>query len=266
MVQACMIPYLKALTPSEVLSLKETYKDSLRILMGVDFGSGPAASSTVVAIIGHWRKTGRYQLFHIEKRPQEHQLDQASYLARIGKAYTIDHGVGDLGYGQIQVKIIQDGGSDSRGNSFTGLGRKKFQGCRTIGDETKPEMVYRQETDEHGTETGRYQIDKTTSIQNFIDMIGAKVYSDNIKGRPQPARPKLMIPSMNDWETDWLVDDFCSITRKDLEKDPDVVVEDPRQRAVKAFNHPPDSVMSIIYCFVADQRYKGESAYRLFRV
>ena len=265
MVQACFVPYLSLMKAEEVRYLKDTFKDQVRVLMGVDYGSGPAASSTVAAILLHWRKSGRYQIAHIEKRPQEHLLDQSGYLAGLGKSFGIDHGVGDLGYGAIQVKLMQDGGTDSRGNAFGGLGKKKFQGCRTIGDETKPEMTYRQETDEHGTEVGRYQIDKTTTIQGFIDTVGTYI-SHPTNRDDRYRRTKLMIPSMNDWETDWLIDDFCSITRKDLEKDPDVAKEDPRQRARKEFNHPPDSVMSIIYCFVADQRYKGESAYRLFRV
>lgn len=266
MVQACMVPYLTLLKAEEVVLLKDTFKDQIRILMGVDFGSGPSASSTVVSILLNWRKSGRYQLAHIEKRPQEHQLDQCRYLAELGEHFSINHGVGDLGYGQIQVKLIQDGGTDSKGTQFSGLGRKRFQGCRTIGDETKPQMTYLQDTDEHGTEVGRYQIDKTTTIQGFVDDIGTYVTAKRMNGQQSQQRTKFMIPSMNDWETDWLVDDFCSITRKDLEKDPDVTKEDPRQKAVKTFNHPPDSVMSIVYCRVADQRYKGESQYRMFRV
>jgi hypothetical protein len=265
MVYACMHPYryIGLLSAGEVRKLKETFKNEIRVLMGVDFGSGPAASSTVVSIIIHWRKSGRYQIVHIESRPQEHQLDQCKYIAELGDIYEIDHGVGDLGYGQIQVKLIQDGGTDSKGNSFRGLGRKKFQGCRTIGDETKPREQYLTDTDEHGTQLGRYQIDKTTSIQAFIDRIGTRI-PHPIKRVPEYSRPLLCIPFKNEWETDWLVKDFCSITRKDLSKDPDVALEeDPRQRARKEFNHPPDSVMSIIYCFVADENYR-EGAARLF--
>jgi len=59
----------------------------------------------------------------IEKCPQEHQLDQTKYLAELGILYGIDFGVGDLGYGQIQVKLIQDGGRDSKDNKFKGLGK-----------------------------------------------------------------------------------------------------------------------------------------------
>ncbi len=74
-----------------------------------------------------------------------------------------------------------------------------------------------------------------------------------------------MIPSRFDYETSWLVDDFCSITRKDLETSIDAGKEDPRQKATKMFNHPPDSVMSIIYCMVADANY-DEGAYTIHPV
>jgi len=267
MVYACMHPYryLSMLKADEVRELKDIYKNEIRILMGVDFGSGPAASSTVISILISWRKSGRYQLAHIEARPQEHQLDQSRYIAELGQSYGIDHGVGDLGYGQIQAKIIQDGGSDSKGIIFGGIGRKRFQGCRTIGDETRPQSKYVSDTDEHGTQLGRYQIDKTTSIQSFIDRIGTLIPHPQ-HPNPEYSRPILMIPFAKEYETDWLVKDFCSITRKDLSKDPDITTEeDPRQRARKEFNHPPDSVMSIIYCFVADENYKANAG-RLFGV
>ena len=57
-----------------------------------------------------------------------------------------------------------------------------------------------------------------------------------------------MIPFNADeeYETDWLVSEFASVTRKDLNKK-DI---DPRQNAKKEFNHPKDSMMSIIYALV----------------
>lgn len=261
MVYACMKPYryLSFLTGEEVRHLKSIFNNEIRVLMGVDFGSGPAASSTVISIIIHWRKSNRYQLAYVDKRPQEHQLDQARYIADLGREYEIDFGVGDLGYGAIQVKVIADGGRDSRDAKFDGLGRARFKGCRTIGDETKPNMEYKTETDEHGTETGRLQIDKTTSIQAFIDRVGQYTSHPIRRSEENCKRPIIMIPYQKDYETDWLVKEFCSITRKDLEKDPEIAVEDPRQKAVKTFNHPSDAVMSIIYCFTADEQYRENS-------
>jgi len=263
MVQACYANWLTLLKADEVRLLKETFGNQIRIVMGIDFGSGKT-SSTVVSIMIHWKKSNRFQLVWIESRPQEHQLDQARYLAELGTKYRVDFGVGDLAYGQIQVKVIQDGGRDSKDEKFSGLGRRKFVGCRTIGDETKPKMEYTQETDEHGTQVGRIQIDKTTSIQKFIDFVGTFV-SHPVQKDEKYKRTKLIIPSKIDYETDWLLDEFCSITRKDLEKTLDSEKEDPRQQARKEFNHPPDAVMSLIYCLVADENY-DEDAYRIFAV
>ncbi len=261
-VQACYIPYIGLLNAQEVREIKVTYGNQVRVYMGVDYGSGPSASKTVASIIIHWRKSNRYQLAWIDPRPQENQLDQARYLAELGLDYNIDFGVGDLGYGQLIVKLMQDGGRDSKDVLYQGLGRRRFVGCRTIGSEVKPSEQYTQDTDEHGTELGRIQIDKTTSIQGFVDFI--------LQFHAHPTRPteevwkrtQFMIPFKNDWETDYLVNDFTAITRKDLEEIQEIRVEDPRQRPRKEFNHPPDTVMSIIYCLVASNNY-DESRYSI---
>ncbi len=272
MVYACMEPYrsLGLLTDQEVLNIKAMYGNQVRILMGVDFGSNPAASQTFVSIILHWRRSHRFQLAWIEGRPQEHGLDQARYIAQLGQRYAIDIGVGDLGYGQDRVKIIQDGGRDSHDVKFEGL-HGKFLGCRTIGSEVKPQEQYRQETDEHGTELGRLQIDKTTAIQMFVDFIGWHVTVDSVlepwlepSGSASNLIPKFMIPYKNDWETDFLVGDFTATTRKDLDPEQDIGKDDPRQKPRKEFNHPRDSMMSIIYCLVADNNF-DESAYSVSR-
>ena len=256
MVEALYVRYLSLLEPEEVRELKEIFGNEIRVLGGVDFGSGPSASKTVASVIIHWRKSNRYQLCWIDPRPQEHQLDQARYLAELFASYGIDYAVGDLGYGAIQVKVMQDGGRDSKDRKFKGLGRKRFTGCRTIGDETKPEMRYTQETDEHGTELGRLQIDKTTTIQAFVDIIGTYVSHPTRPTEEKLKVTQFMLPFKNDLEIDYLMNDFTSITRKDLDEQQEIRVEDPRQRARKEFNHPPDTVMSIIYCLVAGWNYE----------
>jgi len=62
--------------------------------------------------------------------------------------------------------------------------------------------------------------------------------------------PKLMIPSKHDYEVNFLLDDLFKITRKDMQ-DLDKIIFDPRQRPRKVYNHPPDSVMALIYAIVA---------------
>ena len=262
MVEACYVNYLKLLLPHEVIDLKALYGNEIRVLGGVDFGSGPTASKTVATIIIHWRKSNRYQLAWIDPRPAEHPMDQARYITNLFNSYEIDFGVGDWGYGQDQIPLIQGGGRDSSDNKFEGLGRSKFIGCQTIGNEVKPTQEYGQNTDEHGKENARLQIDKTTVIQNFIDFIGMKVSHPTKPHEEKLKQMMFMIPHFYDWQTDFLLDEMTNITRKDLNDVQEVVVEDPRQKAMKMFNHPQDSVMSIIYCLVAAQNY-NPSAYAI---
>lgn len=59
-----------------------------------------------------------------------------------------------------------------------------------------------------------------------------------------------MVPYATDYDVEWLVKDFTSITRKDLAQTQGPAI-DPRQRAKKEFNHPKDSVMAIIYAKTA---------------
>ena len=126
-----------------------------------------------------------------------------------------------------------------------GGGSEKFIGCRTISDETKPLQVFDKKTDEHGDQTGRVNIDKTTAIQEFIDMLESRVSHPTRPLEQVLRRPRLMIPFKDEYHVDWLVKDFTGITRKDLSKTDNHV--DPRQQPRKEFNHPRDSVMAITY-------------------
>jgi len=249
MVEACWINYLKLLPGNDVRDLKAMYGNEIVILAGVDFGSGPAASKTVISIMIHWRKANRYQLVWIEPRPMEHEMDQARYIAELLMDYEVDFAVGDWGYGQIQVKAIQDGARDSMDNKFRGLGKSRFSGCQTLGNEVKQNQEFGKEWDEDANVTEqRIQIDKTTVIQNFVDFLGMKVSHPTRAHEDLCKVPMFMIPHFYDWQVDFLMDDLCSTTRKDLDVVQEVKVEDPRQKAKKEFNHPTDSMMSLIYC------------------
>jgi len=253
MVLACMAPYryIGLLTPDEVVNIKNTFTDEIKIGMGVDFGSGPAASSTVIAILIWWRKPDRLQLAWIEKRPQENQLDQAEYITRLYKKYNCDVGIGDLGYGANQVKLIQEGGYNQvTGMPYEGVTSSKFFGCRTISDETKPVQVFDDKVDEHGEQVGRLQIDKTSSIDLLIESLEKLVPHPVFQLDKNRSRLRLMIPSRHDHEIDFLIDDLTSITRKDLAQ-VDITKTDPRQRPRKEYNHPADSVMAIIYAMIS---------------
>lgn len=245
MVLGCMTPYryLGFSRPDEVLDYKALFGDKIRVAMGVDFGSGNT-SSTVVAIMIQWTLAdgqNRLHLAYLEKRHAENQQDQAEYICNLFKAYDCDIGMGDLGYGAIQVKIIQEGGSDRKtGSLFVGVGSDRFFGCRTISDETKPLQVFDSTTDEHGDRSSRVEIDKASSIQGFVDLLEARVFHPTV---PEKSVPKLMIPSKVERHVDFLVDDCTAILRKDLSS----THADTRQRTRREFNHPRDSVMAIIY-------------------
>lgn len=245
MVLSCMnhYRYLGLMKPSEIAMWKDVMQDSITVSMGVDFGSGNP-SSTVISILIHWKKSDRIQLAYLDKRPSEHQMDQAEYINELFRASRCDIGVGDLGYGANQVKAIQDGGANRiSGEVFSGVGSENFYGCRSISNESKPMQIHHDKVDEHGEETSRISIDKTSQIQKFIDLIETSIPHPN----GDHPRSKLLIPfsAEKEYETDWLISELCSVTRKDLKKD-----LDPRLDAKKEFNHPKDSMMSIIYGLV----------------
>ncbi len=198
-----------------------------------------------------WHKSDRYQIAFIERRPPENQIEQAEYITQLFKDCCCDIGVGDLGYGANQIKIIQTGGySVKTGISYEGLTDTKFLGCRTISDITKPLQVFYEKFDEHGEQVGRLQMDKTSSIELLIDSMQKKIPHPLYKTDETKSRCRLMIPSRYDNVVSFLLDDLTSITRKDLSELEDAI-DDKRQSPRKEFNHPADSVMSIVYGIVS---------------
>jgi len=250
MVLACMNPYRNydLLTPDEISELKQTFSEKIRIGMGVDFGSGISSSNTVISILIEWSISKslpkRYHLAFVEKRPAENQMMQARYICDLFKQFSCDIGVGDLGYGANQVKLIQDGGYDENGARYDGVTSSNFIGCRTTSNETKPLKIHESKIDEHGEETDAITIDKTTKIQEFIDMLEFRVSNSE---KSNNTETQFIIPYKSEHKVNWLIDDFTSITRKDLAEIEGIHVVDSRQRARKEFNHPRDSTMSIIY-------------------
>lgn len=242
--------YQSLLKSDEIKNLKKIFGKEITIAMGVDFGSG-SSSVTAISILISWHKSDRIQVAHIEQRPPENQLGQAQYITELFKKYSCDIGVGDLGYGANQIKIIQDGGhSIDSGKYFEGVTKDKFFGCRSISDNTKPIQIFNETVDEHGDQTGRIQIDKTSSIEFLIESMENRVHHPTFPSEKSKSRPRLMIPSKNDYEIDFLLKDLFNITRKDLQ-DLEKIISDPRQRPRKEYNHPPDSVMALVYGITA---------------
>ena len=255
MVEACYDYTLTLLTPEQINELKQKHGKEVLIFLGIDWGSGPAASKTVGTVIIYWRKTNRYQIAWIDSRPQEHEYDQATYFVKLYNEYCCDFCVADLGYGKDKVTMMQNGGYTSFGEKVRGLGRGRVKGCWTSGNITTETMRHKNQDIIDAPTVGEkkefYSVDKTQVIQNFIDFVGSKVPNGNGKQVSQ-----LIIPMKNDWECDFLVNDFCDITRKDLDKtNMEISKDDPRQKAKKEYNHPKDVVMAIIYCMIGKQKY-----------
>lgn len=249
MVRKCYDHSLSLMTPDEIGALKQEKKNEILLFGGVDWGSGPAASSTVGSILIYWRKTNRYQLAWIDRRPEENTTVSAGYFAEVFKSAQCDYVVADLGYGDNAVPLLQKGGTDITGKIVQGLGMGKCMGCWTTGNPIDETQKFQQETDEHGVTKAHITIDHTQVIQNFVDFIDTTVEVDG-----EPAT-QFIIPMANDWETDFLLEDFCATTRRDLNDAEEIAVDDPREKPRKQFNHPRDTMMSIIYCMVGKNNH-----------
>jgi hypothetical protein len=255
---------MKLLKPFEIAQIKEQYGNKVKVSMGVDFGSGNP-SQTVISIMIKWivspteenrNNSDRYQLAFIDVRPAENQLDQAEYINKLFKDANCDIGVGDLGYGAIQVKLIQEGGSNRvTGKLFDGVSSSKFYGARSIGDDTKPLLEFAKKVDEHGEVRESIRLDKTNSIQEFVDFLDEVALHPVTPLNENTQRPRFMIPYHPDHEedVDFLIHDLTALTRKDLDKMEKGEGIDPRQKARKEFNHPKDSLMSLIYAYQAQK-------------
>lgn len=260
MVRECMVSYMGLLTPDEIEFWKQVMRNPITVSMGVDFGSGNS-SSTVITILIHWKKPDRLHLAYAEKRPPENQLDQAEYIAKLFKRAKCDVGAGDLGYGTNSIMLIQGGGiSRNTGSEYDGVGKTVFVGCRTTKNEVNPIQHHSSRTDEHGQEAPRYTVDKATVIQWFVTLLEDNVFSSGLNDVKLQAK-LLIIPCHVEktYETDWLVKEFTSISRKTV--DGENVGDMPRLE----YNHPPDSVMSIIYAALAlNDKFKWRGGSRIF--
>lgn len=246
----------------EIADIKDQFGKEVEISMGVDFGSGNP-SQTVICIMIKWimlpesdtqDEISRIQLVYLDPRPAENLLDQAKNIALLFSECKCDVGVGDLGYGAIQIQQIQDGGADRlTGQKFNGVGSRNFFGCRSIGDETKPLMDHLKDIDEHGEMREHLKIDKTTVIQEFVDTMSIMVNDPNEPYNTDKRRHKLIFPAEphSKQKIDFIYGDLMNLTRKDLSDKIDEEEEDKRQNARKEFNHPKDSLMAMIYALKA---------------
>ena len=269
--------YMPMWTSQDVLEMKTIFPERIQIFMGCDWGSGIAgASQTVISIMLKWR--GMYQGRYSPDRDRyflifqerldvgiSHTMQEAFHVMELFKKYWCDYGAADLGYGEIQVNTIIDGGIHPGTRQFVpGLTTGKFIGTwtRTKVEYTEKRKPYKY--DEEGSEEiSHVLLDKTHIIDNFVNMVKWRVPNPNYPDDPkdQFSRMKLAIPYLEEWKVDQMVRDFTSITRKDIDQDITSVEPDARQKAQKQYNHPPDSVVSIIHCQVADQQFNQSGGF-----
>ena len=230
---------LKLLSPAEITEIKNKFNDSVKITMGVDFGSGNH-SHTVISIIIQWIESGHIQLAYYEKCAPEYQLGQAERINKLFRASSCDVGIGDLGYGTIQVKAIQIGGKSYFDDSvFPGLGDDIFFGSRIGDNDVRPLKIESSTYDEHGEKSSLVTIAKSSSIMNFIDKLQRRVTDPNSSKK----KPIFMFPYNNSYGYDAkkFVSELCSISRKP---------NDDHRTAIE-FKHTPDTLMSLIYAIAA---------------
>ena len=259
MVEACYDYTLSYLTGEEVKRIKAENLGQVIVYLGIDWGSGPSASKTVGAVIIYWKKTNRYQIAFIDSRPMEHEYNQAAHFVKIFNEFGCDSCLADLGYGKDKVTLMQNGGFHAdTGEKFAGLGSGRVMGAWSSGNLTEENMRQKAETlvdkNKVGVKKAYYSLDKTQIIQNFVDVLGTTV--PNELGKPVS---QLILPMKND-ECAFLVNEFCDLTRKDLDKNnQEIITEDARQKPKKEWNHPRDVTMAIIYVLENNRRYDANS-------
>lgn len=264
--------YLSFFSPNDILDFKLTFPGRIKMLMGIDWGSGnDGQGQTVITIMLKWigidekgqfsPNRDRYFIAYMERLDAELSADmsEAFHALDLFRLYHCDYGAADLGFGTKQVNAILHGGYDPRTNThMEGLGYSQFIGTWTRGKITKTEDNIPTDFDEEGSETVHHLLlDHTHVIENYIDMVKWQVphpaYITKDKFTQQKfSRRKLAIPYADAYLTHGLIKDMTSITRSDIEKDfmteKLVTSESPK----KKYAHPADSVVSQSHCFIAD--------------
>jgi len=268
-------PYMQFWNPSDVLDMKQTFPDRVKIIMGIDWGSGNTGSSeTVITIMLKWigvnqhgklsSDRDRYFVIFMERIPytMSETMEEAFYALELFHSYYCDYGSADMGYGAKQCKAMIDGGVDPRDREFkSGLTLGRFIGAWTRSKPEAQEKFNAKESDEEGNEETNYiLLDKTQMLELFIDTVKWKVphpgyLFEKKETQMRYARSKLAIPYAEDWKVEQLVTDMTKITRKDIEIDVLSTKEIGLQKPRKEYNHPPDTVSSMNHCLAADLHF-----------
>ena len=252
----------------QVTEMKQMYPDNIRIFMGVDYGSGrTGASSTVASVILKWRAfkmvdgnsyrdytADRYFLVATRKLSyrETHLMLEAHILNRMANDYSVDFGVSDMGFGEMQTKTIITGGINPETmERFSGLGTARWAGAFSRGK--KPEAVVEEKLpvyNELGNKRfGMIRVDHTHMIDDFCNLL---------KDYYRPGLKRFAIPYKDSGGiAETIITDFTSIIRADLDADLLSVKMNIKQNPSKHYAHPPDRVVSICLCRVAENKYEN---------
>lgn len=268
--------YLYFMSPRDVQDLRTVFPGRIRILFGADWGSGnDGQGQTVFTIMMKWLgvneygkyspEKDRYFVIYQERLPYElsETISEAYYGIELFTRYNCDFGAADLGYGVKQVKAMIEGGYDPRDGQYVdGVGYSKFVGTWTRGKITKVQEDNPGEIDDEGSEEITHLLlDKTSMIEDFINLVKWKVPHPRYMKEEKLSRRKLGIAYGDEWKTYPLVKDMTSITRVDIETDflttKQITTESPKTK----YGHPPDSVVSMCHCVIADNHFTSSGEF-----
>jgi len=269
--------YLYFMSGEDIQDFKTVFPERVKVLFGADWGSGnDGQGQTVFTIILKWLGISqegklspdrdRYFVIYQERLSYElsETLAEAYHGIALFREYLCDYGAADLGYGVKQVKTMQEGGYDTTGNKIEGLGYSKFIGTWTRGKITKVEEDNPGEIDDEGSEEITHLlIDKTSMMEDFINMVKWKIPHPKYYTNESFKRRKLAIAYGDEWRTYPLIKDMTQgVMRTDIEEDfltvKPITTESPKIK----YAHPPDSVVSICHCFIADNHFSGNTTFQ----
>lgn len=257
MVEACYDPNLSLLSGEQVRNLKALNKGQLYVFAGNDWGSGKSnAGETIAIIVIYWKEINRFQIVHIEKRPQELTVDSAARFVKLFDDYSCDSWFSDMGFERDGVTTMQKGGYDTKSNPIKGVGLR-VRGVYSQGDSRSAETLNKTDYDitekSIKSKSEHYSIQKTQIIDLSVGVLNKTV--PNPKD-PTSAVTQLIIPAADLTQIEFLAQEWSKLTRKDLNSDNEMVAEDdPRQVARKEYNHPADSLSAMNHVFFAQVKH-----------
>jgi len=253
-IRKCYNDHVSFLTPNEIKSLKEKYKNALVVTAGIDWGSNrEGKSNTVFTVLLCWKKTPyspeHYQIayqkvFGVESSDAEEALN----IIPLIQAYHIDNTAGDIGFGKSGMKIIKDT-----------IGRSHIHSVFTSGNLLEETHTYQMDIEhdekKFGIKNDFLSVHKTERVDHLIGIIKSTIPDDTDPTNKRKATPKLVIPHENPLDVETLERGLLKIEREDLIVPTINSDIDKRQKPEKKYLHYKDEVSALIHAFIAFENY-----------